>query len=209
MTYQLSDLVTTVRKRAKDNTFDGDLITDFIQATQNEVLGRSRFKFMEIADTDTATKGSTEYQLAEDVDVILSLKLFDSTNAEWRPEYLSYPRFFENYDPDSATATTPTFYSVFGDTVLWSAPLDKDYTLKIKYLKTPAVLALDADVPDVPERFKELLVRGALARVEEYRDNYDIAALHQRKVEDLTEDMLNRTALRQLATLPRAKFGVR
>ncbi len=93
--------------------------------------------------------------------------------------------------------------------MLWNVPLDRAYTVKIKYLKTPSILSLDEDVPDVPERHKELLIRGALARIEEYRDNWDIAALHQRKVEDLTEDMLVRTSTRQLATLPRARFGVR
>lgn len=209
MAYQLSELVEDVRKRAKDTTFDSDLITDFIQATQNEVLQRSRFPFMQLSDTDSVNEGDTDYQLFEDVDVILSLKLVGLADAVWEPQYMPYPQFFESFDPETATAGTPTFYSVFGNTVLWNIPLDRAFTLHIKYLKTPSVLSLDTDVPDVPERFKELLIRGALARVEEFRDNYDIAALHQRKVEDLTEDMLNRTSVRQLATLPRAKFGVR
>lgn len=209
MAYQLSELVADVRKRAKDTTFDGDLITDFIQATQNEVLQRSRFPFMQALDTDTVAADSTDYQLSEDLDVILSLKLVDTEDAVWEPQYMPYAQFFESFDPESSQPATPLFYSVFGDTVLFNAPLDRAYTVRVKYLKSPSVLSLDTDVPDVPERFKEVLIRGALARVEEFRDNYDIAALHQRKVEDLTEDMLTRTTIRQLATLPRAKFGVR
>lgn len=210
MAYQLSQLVADVRKRAKDTSFDSDLITDYIQATQNEVLQRSRFPFMEDATTAVLTISTTDYALAADVDVILSLKLLDTDTTPdtvFAPEYLAYPTFFERFDPETATAGTPSYYTVYGNTVMWDVPLTKAYTLKVKYLKTPSILSIDSDVPDVPERFKEILIRGALSRVEDYRDNFDIAAIHQRKVEELTEDMLGRLSQRQLVTPHRARFG--
>lgn len=207
MAYDLSSLITSVRKRAKDTTFDSTLITDFIQSTQSEVLGRSRFPFMEETDTDSVNEGDTDYQLYSDVEVILSLHLVDANDLVVRPGYLGYPEFYERYDPETASKSSPLRYTVFGNTVMWNAPLDRNYTVHIKYLKSPSILSLDSDVPSIPERFKEILIRGALAGVEEYRGNFDLASIHLRKVEELTEDMLSRLSLRQLATPHRASFG--
>lgn len=209
MAYNLGTLTTTVRNRIKDTTFDGDLIADYLNDTQREVLQRHRYPFMEVADTEALTAGTTDAQLYNDIDVVISLSLVDASDNVVRPTYIPYREFYEEYDPDTASAVQPSAYTIFGDTLVWNAPLDKAYTLQIKYLKTPTVLSLDVDEPDIPERFQEILIRGAQGRVEEYRDNYDIAALHQRKVEELTEDMIYRLATRQLTSLPKAKFGGR
>lgn len=209
MAYDLEMLTATVRTRIKDTTFDAALIADFLNETQREVLQRHRYPFMEVADTESLTAGTTDTQLYNDVDVVISLSLVDANDNVVRPTYMPYREFYEEHDPDTATATTPYAYTVFDNTLTWQAPLDQAYTLQIKYLKAPTTLELDADEPDVPERFKEILLRGTQARVEEYRDNYDIAAIHQRKVEELTEDMLYRLSTSHLTSLPKAKFGGR
>jgi hypothetical protein len=210
MAYDLITLITSIRKLAKDESFDTGLITDFIQTTQNEVLNRSRFPFMEVTDSALLAADDTDYQLDDEVDVILALSLVDDdTDQVLTPEYVGYPEFYERYDPETATATTPSYYTIFGNTLVWCAPLDGDYTLKVKYLRTPSILALDSDVPDIPERFKDILIRGALSRIEETRDNFDLAAIHQRKVEEVSEDMLNRLSLRQLIAPHKARFGRR
>lgn len=208
MAYDLSSLITSIRKRAKDTSFDSELITEYIQATQNEILGRSRFPFMEQAATDTVSEGDTDYQVDDEVEVTLSLHLADGDNV-LKPTYLGYPEFYERYDPETSSHASPVHYTIFGGTFIWNAPLDRAYTLKVKYLKAPSILSLDGDVPDIPERFKEVLIRGGLSGVEDYRGNDDRSAFHARKVEELTEDMLSRLSLRQLATPHRAKFGGR
>lgn len=211
MAYTLLDLKTTVKKRAKDTSFDDTLLTDYIQEAQNQVLEHYRFPFMEVSETDTASIGSYELDLYSDVEVILSLKLvYETTDSKYEPTYLAYSDFYDRFDPDTETvSSTPTYFTVFNNTIIWSAPLDKTYKVYIKYLKTPKELTVDTDVPSVPERFKEVIIRGALARVEEYRDNYDKSAIHYRKVEDLSEDMLNRLSLRQLKQSHKASFGGR
>lgn len=207
MAYDLSSLITSIRRRAKDTSFDSDLITEYIQATQNEILGRSRFPFMEEAATDSVSEGDTDYQLDDEVETILSLHLIDADDNVSKPYYVGYPEFYERYDPETSSQASPMVYTIYGNTIIFSAPLDKAYTLNVKYLTTPNVLADDADVPAIPERFKEVLIRGALAGIEEYRGNFDLASIHLRKVEELTEDMLSRLSLRQLATPHRSSFG--
>lgn len=209
MAYDLASLITTIRKRAKDTTFDADLITDFIQSTQNTVLTRSRFPFMEVSDDDSVAAGSTDYELDNEVDVVLSLILVDADDNPTRPEYLGYAEFYDRFDPETSSSASPCYYTIYGNTLIWQAPLDRAYTVNVKYLKAAATLALDTDVPAIPERFKEILIRGALAGIEDYRDNYDISAVHERKVEELAEDMLGRLSLRQLATPHKARFGRR
>lgn len=50
----------------------------------------------------------------------------------------------------------------------------------------------------IPPDFSNVLITGALAGVERHRENFDVAAVYERKVEDLAEDMLQRYGLRQL-----------
>lgn len=209
MAYQLSDLVTAVRKRAKDLSFDSSLITDYLQAANNQVVTRHRWPFMEDQTVDSVGQGATEFDLDSDIDVVLSLVMSDLTGTKtFAPRYLPYPEFYERHDRfDTANAMSPSEYTFFGGTVVFSAPLNESYQVNMKYLKQPSLLVDDDDVPDVPERFKELLIRGALARVEEYRGNFDLGAAHERKAEELTEDMLSRLAVRQTMRLSRAKFG--
>ena len=209
MAYNLGELISDVHKRAKDTSLDTDMLTDFIQETQNQVLGRSRFPFMEESDTDTLTLGSNDLILDNEIDVILSLHLTDVNDNPWTPQYVGYADFFERYDPETSQAAHPTWYTIYGNTLVFQAPADANYGVSLRYLRTPSVLSLDTDEPDIPERYKELLIRGAMARVEEYRGNYDIAALHERKVEELTEDMLTRSNFRQLAQPHKARFGRR
>lgn len=209
-TYQLSTLVSTVKERAKDSSLSSDLITDFIQETQDNVLNYSRFPFMEVTDTDTLSADESELILDDEVDVIVSLKLVDTTtNQVVVPQYMGYAEFYQRFDPAYSSTAVPSFYTVFGNTVVFNAPTSQAWTVQVAYIKTPTVLTLDEDVPDVPERYKELLIAGALARVEKMRGNFDISALYERRTEELTETMLNRLQLRQVATNHRSRFGRR
>lgn len=209
MAYNLESLTATVRKRIKDTSFAADLIADYLNETQHQVLQRHRFPFMEIADTDNVSQGDTEVELDEEIDTIVALSLLDSDDNVTRPDYVPYAVFYDRYDPETASDGQPCHYTIFGRTIVFDVPADKAYTLQVKYIKTAEVMSLPEDEPEIPERFKELLIRGAMARVEEYRDNYDIAALHERRVEELTEDMVYHLSLRQLAHAPRSKFSRR
>lgn len=200
MAYQLSDLITNIKLRAKDDSFSDTLITDFLNATQAEVLGHRRFRFMEVSDTDTLSSGSSELDLADDVSIIDYMAIVVSGD-DYPLPYVPYRDFF-----DGVTATTsgqPAFFTIHANTVYFNSSADQSYTINYKYLKKPTPMEQGVDTPDIPEDFKELLIRGALAGVEEYRENFDIAGLHRRKVEELAEDMNLRYGLRQLIRAPK------
>lgn len=207
MAYDVSALVTEVQNRAKDTSFNSDLITGFLASTQAQALNRSRFSFMEDSITPSVSQGDTDYTLGTDIETVLSLKLIDANDQVVIPQYIGYAQFYETCDPEVASQGVPRYYTIYGSTVVWDVPLHQAWTLHLRYLRAATLLVNSTDVPDVPERYKELLVRGALARVEEYRGNFDIAGVHDRKVEELTEDMLGRLSLRQLATSHKSRFG--
>jgi hypothetical protein len=211
MTYNVSDLVASVRKRAKDPTFDEDLIIEFMQSKQDALLNHNRFPFMETSETENISASSLDLELDSEIDVLLDLKLIDAdTNNVITPGYLPFGQFQELYEsPETSSVATPYQFTSFSNILYWNAPVDKSYTLKMRYIRTPIRFTSGLVVPDVPERYKEILIRAGLAGVEEYRENFDIAAVHERKIEELTEDMLMRLSLRQLTTPHKARFGVR
>lgn len=201
MAYQLSDLRTNIKLRAKDSSFPDSLITDYLNATQSEVLGHRRFRFMEVTDTETLGNGQNEIDLADDVSIIDYFALEVDDN-DYPLTYLPFREFFDGINSQITTGQPSTF-TVHANTAYFNSTADQAYTINYKYLKKPTILELDTDVPDIPEDFKELLIRGGLAGIEEYRENFDIAGIHRRKVEELAEDMNLRYGLRQLIRAPK------
>lgn len=202
MAYQLSDLRTTIKARAKDTDLSNTLIDDYLNATQNEVLGRRRFTFMETTDTDTLSSGSTEIELEGEVQIIDYLALtVNGTPIEL--SYVPHRSFYQGVGSATTTAGQPNTFTFYGRTIIFNCPADQSYTVTLHYTRRPSQLENDSDVPDIPLDYKELLIRGALAGVEEYRENFEIGGVHRRKVEELAEDMNLRYGLRQLITAPR------
>ncbi|SIC60039.1 phage adaptor protein [Mycobacteroides abscessus] len=200
MAYTLGDIVTEVKAKIKDTSFPDSLIKTYIQDTIDEVLGRNRFTFLEDTLTVNMSATDTEYAFAAPVQTITDITYTtDLTPTQpYRPEYVPYREFLERF-PARMTdpAGLPMCFSLYGSTLLIPRALSEDITAKILYVKASPTLANDSDVPVIPVEFKQILVRGAQAGVEEYRENYDQAAIHRRKVEDLASDMLLRYGPRQ------------
>lgn len=212
MAYNLGALVTEVQTKSKDSTFSASLIKTYIQDTIDEVLGRHRFSFSEQTLTATIADPATSYTFASTVQTITDFTYTtaaDTTQA-YRPQYLPYREFLENY-PDYATRTAglPYYFTLYSNKIIFPAPLSEDIAVSILYILASPTLDDDADVPVIPVEFKQILVRGALAGIEEYRENYDQAAIHRRKVEDLTEDMLQRYGARQFVKTSKASLNRR
>jgi hypothetical protein len=198
--YNVSSLIDKVIARAKDSSFSRDLIRGYLQDTQDEVLGRHRFPFTEDRLVETLFAGSTTFGYdtghQEILQVVLSSVASPVTHSQ--PEFEDPTSFFErNPAPEANSAGMPTYYTDYAGELWWDRPLDLDYTIGMRYRVAPPRFE-DDTIPLIPEEFSKLLVQGGLAGVERYRENFDIASLHERKVEDLAEDILQRYGLRQL-----------
>lgn len=80
-----------------------------------------------------------------------------------------------HWDADlDATGIASQWY-LEGETELNVYPIDTGSTIKVRYLKVPADLKEDSDVPVVPEGYHGLIVDGAVVRAYKTTDNYEAA----------------------------------
>ena len=201
--YNTAALIDTVIAQSKDSSFSRDLVLEYIQRTQDEVLGRSRFKFNEDSLESIVSDGSVTFEYDCDHQEIIQLILIDEstdTPTIYQPLYLSPNEFYDIYpDPSSNRSGVPSNYTDYNGELVFSIPFDRDLTVKMRYVERPKLLT-DATTSktQIPIEYKNILIKGGLAGIEQFRENFDIAALHERKVEDLADDMLGRYGLRKM-----------
>jgi hypothetical protein len=199
--YNVQDLIDEVLDLAKDSTLPRSRVLSYLQRTQDAVLGRHRYKFSEGRVTATLDSQATTYAFDEDHQQIIQVVLNHADlGSPSLPDYLPPTDFFDRFPlPDTETAGLPNYYTDYGGELYWNRPLDKAYTFGMRYIKaSPLLVDSDAAVPTIPESFKDIYIKGGLAGVEQYRENFDVAAVYQREVEDLTEDLLGRYGLRKM-----------
>lgn len=204
MAYQLSTLVDKIKRRLKDGAFDDNDIIDYINDTQNEVLGADEFSFLEKIHSETLSVGATDFTLPSDYQVSIRLETIDPVNANNAStlDYVPYRNLF-NKQPNALTSTAqvwPQYYTLFSNRLIFDTKVDKAYTAKLYYLGRPTELSGDSDVPTIPQEFSEIYVLGALERAEKTRDNYDFAAVHENKRLELVENLRLRYGARQIGT---------
>lgn len=199
--YSTSAAINDILSRSKEPGFPREEVLSYLQNTQDEVLGRWRFKFSEARETKTLEAAHTSLELPEGSQQVVQLVLSHADMA--MPTVMTYlPNvdFFERYpSPESEGAGEPFYYTDYAGTLYFERPANKGYTVGIRYIKASHRLTDSVDsVPQIPEEFREILLRGGLAGIEEYRENFDLAAIHQRRIELLSEDMLGRYGLRKM-----------
>lgn len=198
MPYQLSTIIDEIIDLSKDPSLPRTRVAQYVQRTQDRVLGRHRYKFNEKQSISQLATGDVSHTPAAPYQSLLKV-FFSHTDLGQpvAPEYLSPSEFFDTYPaPEAAPQGLPRFFTDYGGVLHFSCPLDRDYKLALIYQAAPKRLDDDLVVPDIPEEFSEILIKGGLAGIEQYRENFDIAALHERAIEDLTEDLLGRYGLR-------------
>lgn len=200
--YSTKSLIDTVIKKSKDPSFDRSLILDYLQDTQNAVLNNKKFKFTESDVEEDLIVGSWYYQYDYDHQQIIKLVLLDySTDPVtiYTPHYMPSEQFFDIYvSPEDGKITIPMNYTDYNNQIVFQGPLIRNYTLKMKYVSAPYQLEdTDDSLPQIPISFKDIYIQGGLAGVEEYRENYDIAGVHKRTIEDLADDMMARYGTRR------------
>lgn len=203
MAYNTQTLIDSVIEQSKDDSFSRSLVLEYIQRTQDEVLGRQRFKFNEDTVEVGLSEGSTTYEYDCDHQEIIQLILVDESTVRptiYQPNYISSNEFFDIYpSPEDNNENPPFNYTDYDGEIVFPAPLDRDYVVKMRYIESPRTLTdSTSSKPQIPVEFKNILIKGGLAGVEQYRENFDIAALYERRVEDLASDMLGRYGARKM-----------
>lgn len=204
MAYTLNDLAFKVQKRIRDTQYDFGEIKDAINEAQYDAFNEYVLPFMEATQSYTTTASVSDITNGDGLpaNYNVAIDLTDTSNG--REQVIPFRRVTtleEQYpDADDQPATYPQFWYYYAQTIrLYPRPAGA-YTLRLRYYKKPTELTADDQVPEIPEEFGELLIRGAAYRILQVKDQYDFAAIHQNKYDELLQKMAVRYSNPQLGT---------
>lgn len=198
MSYNLGTVRSRIQQKLDDTEFTTAKLNQFINDGQRDILNTRRFVFMEREAELTTTSGSsTVTGTPTDIQVPINLRIFSPTDYATQLQYVEYEDF-DQFMPNQALAgeTAPSLWRMFNLGIEVYPTANDTYTLKLKYIKSPAELAEDSDVPEIPEAFGELLVLAGYKRALEHNDDYDQAQIIQQQV-DIQMDALDERYKRQ------------
>lgn len=205
-TYTAKTLIDSVIRRAKDSSLSRTLVLEFLDDAQNEATNQYLFDFCRSRYEDTISDGLNEIPLPDDCQIVDNVIIYQDETNKFSPQYVKYHEFFDAGMPDTTTDSLPSMYTIYNKTIIFNCNPDKTYNVEINYTAYPRQLDGENVIPTIPREFKNILVMSALADIEENRENFDIAAIYERKVADLTRDMRKRYALLKMPFQSRRSF---
>ena len=204
MDYTLEKLKDIVRKRVQDEEFDGDTITQFLNDSLNEILGEDKYPFMQRKDEYTAdSEGEISLPPAFGGTFYIYAKNCKTPNQELK--YIEPEVYFGDLKANTFV------YTVFANTLFYklqNTDSDATYTIFHMYLVNPKPLVKDTDRPPIPPQYMEALILGAMARVEEVRDNFDFSQIFRNQQEQILTNMKLRLGPGNLSIKNRAELPV-
>lgn len=207
MAYQLSDIVSKVQQRVRDTGYSSTEITNYINDTQNDVFNEYRLPFMQTTQTYTLTVNVSDITNGSGLPTNFVQAVDLTLTSSGREKVLGYRDFTwidSNYpDPDDTTANpanVPNYWYFYAETIKTFPVPNSAYTATLRYYKKPTLLSADADVPEIPSEFAEILVTGAAYRVLQVKDNYDQAGVLENKYQELLDKLVVKYSVPQVAT---------
>lgn len=198
----------TIRNRVlvdklDDTTFSAAIVDNFINDTQRDIFASYELPFMEKTFAGALAPGERIFTFPTDYQIAVGLVITDPTGYERNitNNYMPYREFNQAYPtPGNNSAGAPLNWTLFAGNLYLDKPTDQTYTLQLYYIKTPATLTNDTDVPEVPEVFQEVLVLGAYYRCHEHNEDYDLADNIEQKYNTALATLGVRLANRQTGT---------
>lgn len=202
MDYTLTNLIDILRRRLQDEEFDATTLTIFLNNSLNEILGEDKYPFMQRIDKYLAEeKGEISLPPFYAGTFFIYAKKCKEPRQELK--YISPEEYFEN------TKRHFFVYTVFANTLFYRLrkdPQDEGFEITHLYLANPLPLKKGTDRTPIPSQYIEALVLGAMARAEEYRDNFDYAQIYRNQQEQLLTNMKLRYGPGNLSAENRAKL---
>lgn len=230
-------LVNELLRRLNETTLDigGDgfndarnlqgLAKDAINSSIREVLQTSQeWPFTLTTYTQTLTPGTGTYAWQTDVSKIdwdtFYMKKLTSIDNEPRllpvityDDYLRYYRTSEDISGENGRTTPTTIYKTqerkFGVTPI----PDEAYEIEYRYWSFPDDLVNHDDTCIIPDRFKHVLIDGAMMYMMSFRSNEQSSQIHRGKFEDGIDSMrrilLDAPMYVTSTVLPNKKFNAR
>ena len=218
MAYNIAGLAGKIRYRVRDSGYAAEEIVNYINDTQNDIFNEYRLPFMEATQAYTLNIGTADITNGSDLptNFVSPILLLLTTNGyEKRLQFRDVREMDElhpDYEASSTPNGTPTDAYKYGETIKVYPEPDQAYTVTLRYYKKPTVLSADADVPELPSEFEEMLVLGASYRILQVKDNYDQAGILQNKYDELLDKLVakysrNQTGMPTIMRINRSPVG--
>jgi len=174
-------------------------------ATRQMLQDAQEWPFLLTTTTQTLTAGTgtydfpTDYSKADwDTFYIRQLTSENNTPKKLRlttfDQYISYYKPLEDLGGESSRSDPDLVYMTL-EVKFGVHPIpDAAYVIEYRYFKFPDDLTASSDVSVVPDRFKHVLIDGAMMYMMLFRSNEQSAAMHSQKFEQGI-DMMRRLIL--------------
>lgn len=221
MSYTCGDIVAKVQRRVRDTGYSSTEIKDYLNDTQNDVFNEYRLPFMQAVQAYTLTAGVSDITNGSGLPANYVQALDLNLTSQGREKVLTFMdtvAIDDTYpDPDDTTVNplnVPNNWYFYAETIRVYPSPDSAYTVSLRYYKKPTLLSSDADIPELPSEFEELLVVGAAYRVLQVKDNYDQAGILQNKYDEILQKLVAKysqaqTGSPQLMRINRFSLGKR
>ena len=157
--------------------------------------------FLKTTYTQTLTVGTRQYSFPSDYssvdwDTFYIKQLASKSNGPRNLKAISYENYIKDYRTGDDTGDTvngesaPTLvYQTYGDQFGVTPVPDAAYEIEYVYWSYPNDMTVYDDVCVIPDRFKHVLVDGAMMFMMRFRSNEQSAAMHQNNFEDGIKSM--------------------
>lgn len=214
MPYNVGTTVTRVQQRIRDTGYSGSEIKSYINDCQNDVYNEYRLPFMQTTQNYTLTPNVSDITNGSGLPDNYVQALDIVMTSAGRETVLKYEdvRSIDSLYPDADDTTinpanVPSKWYFYADTIrVFPVPNDA-YTITLRYYKKPTELSADADVPEIPSEFQELLIVGAAYRILQVKDNYDQAGIHQNKYDELLQKLVVKYSQPQVGSPTRIRIN--
>lgn len=169
------------------------LAKDAINASIREILHAAQeWPFTLNTYTETLVAGTNQYSFPADTSSVdwdsFYLKiLVAANNSPAKLNLLTYDEYLSRYRPDEDTSGSggyapPAYVYQTQELKFGITPIpDAAYEVEYKYWSFPADLTLHSDTTIIPDRFRNVIIDGAMAYMMFFRSNEQSAVVHREK----------------------------
>ena len=201
----VNELLRRLNEVTLDTSGDGFDSVRNVQALAKDAVNSSirlilqdgqEWPFLKTTFTQTLSVGTRQYAFPADYsstdwDTFYLKKLSSENNSPMPLSVISYEQYIQNVRPSDDTGDQVNgdgppalVYQTLGNSFGVSPIPDASYEIEYVYWKFPNDLAAFNDVAIIPDRFKHVVIDGAMMFMMRFRSNEQSAAMHQNNFED-------------------------
>ena len=201
----VNELLRRMNEVTLDTAGDGFDSVRNVQALAKDAVNSSirlilqdgqEWPFLKTTFTQTLTVGTRQYDFPADYsstdwDTFYLKKLSSENNSPMPLSVISYEQYIQNVRPSDDTGDQVNgdgppalVYQTLGTAFGVSPIPNAAYEIEYVYWKFPTDLTAFNDVAIIPDRFKHVVIDGAMMFMMRFRSNEQSAAMHQNNFED-------------------------